>query len=304
MARIFIEKRDIELEYATDCLLIRQPNEPTRTLPLRRVSQVICLHNTKITTQLVGQLHARGIDLVVLNLRYEHNSFALYADQQKVVERRCKQYQWQADPNKKREVARYWMQRKLRKSRQIATTHGLNVDASFFDTLQNQMNHPLLTEEQLLGLEGHLQKTLFDAWRCLLPAELGFTKRVRRPPTDPINAALSLAYTFVYQEAIRQCKASGLDSQLGFYHRVCFGRHSLACDLMEPLRPKIEAWIFGLFLNGELNKRHFSHSQKGCLLGKQGREVFYSAYESQWPHFSRELRAASTWLARLLDQEG
>lgn len=303
MTRVFLEKRDLELEYTTDCLVIREPEQPPRTLPLRKVNQIVCLHNTKVTTQLIGQLHARGIDLVVLNLRYEQNSFALYADQQKVVERRCKQYQWQVCEEPRMTLAKTWVRRKLIKIKRITHLHQLPIQPHFLDGIDAQIHNPTLTEDQLRGLEGWMQRTLFEAWRSRVPKELGFVKRVRRPPTDPINATLSLAYTFVYQEAIRQCKAAGLDSQLGFFHKACFGRHSLACDLMEPVRPKIEAWVFSLFLQGTLNKRHFSSSQKACLLGKKGREVFYQEYETAWCGFSRELRAACTWLARILDQE-
>lgn len=303
MTRVFLEKRNLELEYTTDCLVIREPEQAPRSLPLRKVNQVICLHNAKITTQLIGQLHARGIDLVVLNLRYEKNSFALYASQQKVVERRCKQYQWQACEETRMSLAKVWIRRKLIKTKRVIHLHQLPIQLHYLDGIDAKIHNPYLTEEQLRGLEGWMQHTLFEAWRSRVPDDLGFVKRVRRPPTDPINATLSLAYTFVYQEAIRQCKAAGLDSQLGFFHKACFGRHSLACDLMETVRPKIEAWVFGLFLQGNLDKRHFTSSQNACLLGKKGRIVFYQEYESAWSGYSRELRAACSWLARTLDQD-
>jgi len=31
---------------------------------------------------------------------------------------------------------------------------------------------------------------------------------------------------------------------LGFYHDLSFGRESLACDLMEPLRSLIARWVW------------------------------------------------------------
>ena len=70
---------------------------------------------------------------------------------------------------------------------------------------------------ELRGMEGAIQRQLFEHWRDLLPKELGFVKRVRRPPTDPVNGLLSLTYTIAMQEAIRQCTAAGLDSDFCRY---------------------------------------------------------------------------------------
>ncbi|MFW9606108.1 MAG: CRISPR-associated endonuclease Cas1 [Pseudomonas sp.] len=40
------------------------------------------------------------------------------------------------------------------------------------------------------------------------------------------------------------------------------GRLSLACDLMEPLRPAAEAWVVRLFTENKIDKRHLdNHSE-------------------------------------------
>ena len=123
----------------------------------------------------------------------------------------------------------------------------------------------------------------------------------RRPPPDPVNSLLSLTFTLVYQQAIRQCKLRGLDSQLGFYHRPLDGRHSLACDLMEPLRPLIEEWVVGIFQQGLLDKRHFTQTTEGCLLGKKGKDIYYLQLAEKERGWQRTLDAYSRWLMRLID---
>ena len=95
--------------------------------------------------------------------------------------------------------------------------------------------------------------------------------RNRRPPRDPVNACLSLAYTLLHFEAVRMAHAAGLDPLLGFYHRPAFGRESLACDLIEPLRPAVDEWIWQQFSPGPLRPEHFSPDKGACLLGKTGR---------------------------------
>ncbi len=95
--------------------------------------------------------------------------------------------------------------------------------------------HPLDT---LRGIEGDAAKRYFDAFPQLItnPAFI-FNGRVKRPPTDPVNALLSFLYAMLAHDCRSACETVGLDPQTGFLHRDRPGRASLALDLMEELRP-------------------------------------------------------------------
>lgn len=103
---------------------------------------------------------------------------------------------------------------------------------------------------------------------------------------------------------MRSTHAAGLDPLLGFYHRPAFGRESLACDLIEPLRPFADEWVWRQFQSHALRADHFTQDKGACLLGKAGREHFYAAWERQAPIPRRWLRLRSAHLARNLRQEG
>jgi CRISPR-associated protein Cas1 len=62
---------------------------------------------------------------------------------------------------------------------------------------------------------------------------------VRRPPTDPVNALLSLGYTLLFNVVMAGVNLVGFDPYLGCLHSVEYGRPSLALDLMEEWRPVI-----------------------------------------------------------------
>ena len=66
-----------------------------------------------------------------------------------------------------------------------------------------------------------------------------FTRRNRRPPTDPVNALLSLAYSLLAKDCTLAVLAVGFDPCVGFYHQPRFGRPALALDLMEEFRPLV-----------------------------------------------------------------
>lgn len=90
--------------------------------------------------------------------------------------------------------------------------------------------------DRVRGAEGLGARAYFGALASLLPRGLGFAGRVRRPPTDLVNAMLSFGYVILTGEAATAASLAGLDPYTGFLHRTRHGRHSLALDLVEELR--------------------------------------------------------------------
>jgi len=157
---------------------------------------------------------------------------------------------------------------------------------------------------RLRGLEGAAARTYFQGLSALFPPALGFVGRNRRPPRDPVNACLSLAYTLLHFEAVRAAHMAGLDPLLGFYHRPAVGRESLASDLIEPLRPHADAWVWEMFRSRSLRAEHFGKEGKACLLGKAGRKIFYQAFEKFARAPRRMLRRQCHLLARYFLDRG
>jgi len=158
--------------------------------------------------------------------------------------------------------------------------------------------------DALRGHEGACARVYWQALTAAFAPGLGFTGRNRRPPRDPVNAVLSLAYTIATFEAGRQVQRVGLDPMIGFLHSPSFGRESLACDLIEPLRPRIDLWAERLFRERSLRKEHFTQGdQQACLLGKAGRAAFYEALDETLPVWSRWLGQTAGALNRLLDAQ-
>lgn len=90
---------------------------------------------------------------------------------------------------------------------------------------------------ELRGLEGSGSQAYFGILKQALRAELTFERRSRRPPKDPANALLSLAYTLLTNAVFTACEVAGLDAYDGFFHADKYGRPALALDLMEEFRP-------------------------------------------------------------------
>lgn len=101
--------------------------------------------------------------------------------------------------------------------------------------------------DHLLAAEGAGARAWFGLLGHLLHPPWRFQARRRRPPTDPVNAMLSLGYTLLIARADAAGQAHGLEPQLGALHAFRAGRPSLACDLVEPLRtPMVDRWVLAL----------------------------------------------------------
>ena len=93
--------------------------------------------------------------------------------------------------------------------------------------------------DMLRGVEGSAAAAYFKGFASWVPRQLGFAGRQRRPPRDPVNSLLSFGYVIVSNELQSLLDGLGFDPFIGFYHRLDYGRPSLALDLLEEFRP---AW--------------------------------------------------------------
>jgi CRISPR-associated protein Cas1 len=141
--------------------------------------------------------------------------------------------------------------------------------------------------ETLLGLEGAAARGYFGNFeRLLKPAAkapgFSFEHRNRRPPTDPVNALLSLAYSLLAKECFSAALTVGFDPYFGFYHGQRGGRPSLALDLMEEFRPVLADSVVLTLLNKEmLSPDDFMRWGKACYLSEKGRKKFFAAWEGR-----------------------
>jgi len=139
--------------------------------------------------------------------------------------------------------------------------------------------------DSLRGLEGSGSAAYFGSFNALIRAEgFQFTTRNRRPPTDPVNALLSLGYALLRHDVQSAVNLVGFDPYLGYLHTERYGRPSLALDLMEEFRPLV---VDAVVLSG-LNRRVLSPQDfvteplSGAVsLTSEGLRTFLRLYEQK-----------------------
>ena len=88
-----------------------------------------------------------------------------------------------------------------------------------------------------------------------------------RLAVNPPNAVLNYLYAILEAEASFAAAELGLDPGLGVLHKDRLNRNSFAADLMEPIRPLVDAYVFDWLQRGPLRREWFFEQANGnCRL--------------------------------------
>ncbi len=102
-------------------------------------------------------------------------------------------------------------------------------------------------------------------------------------------------YAVLEAEARLACLAMGLDPALGLLHADLRARDSLALDLMEPVRPAVDALVLDLARAHVFSREDFFETRQGVCRVLPPLAAELAATGSRWAH---ELSPVAEWLAR------
>jgi CRISPR-associated endonuclease Cas1 len=84
-----------------------------------------------------------------------------------------------------------------------------------------------------------------------------------RLSVNPANTLLNFTFAVAESECRLALVACGLDPGLGFLHTDTANRDSLALDIIEPIRPAVEAWILDWLTREPLRRADFFETANG-----------------------------------------
>ncbi|MHA1408653.1 MAG: CRISPR-associated endonuclease Cas1 [Candidatus Heimdallarchaeaceae archaeon] len=117
--------------------------------------------------------------------------------------------------------------------------------------------------------EAEITKRYFECFKIAIKESFGFTKRTRRPTTDPVNALLSYGYTILTAQIHKAVIIAGLEPYAGFLHTDRSGKVSFVLDLIEVFRqPVVDRLVLTLINKKMIKEEDFEHSD-ACMM-KEG----------------------------------
>jgi len=114
--------------------------------------------------------------------------------------------------------------------------------------------------------EGSGQKAIPDHWRTV-GSRLSLLSGSPRRAVNPANAMLNYCYAILEAEARIAALAVGCDPSIGVFHADLRNRDSLACDLMEAVRPEVDRFVLKFLGTRAFTRRDFLEvTDGGCRL--------------------------------------
>ena len=289
---LFIEQENTELRYERAALLIFQNGARVTSVPIDSLERIIVAPHVVLSAGVLGFIASHQVGLLVVNCRYPDRTAMLCGMLKTDVRRRVQQYKlledsvfrlhWSTQIVFTKTLRQYKLLLNAVTTRpdiRLDLTHAIEQLNTALSVLKKENTVDSLAS--LRGIEGAASACYFHAYSKLFAPQLNFNHRNRRPPSDPVNACLSLAYTLIHHEAVTALRIVGLDPAVGCYHELYYNRESLACDLIEALRPLIDGWLWQLFRENVLRVEHFTTNDGACYLNKAGKQHFYAAYYQQ-----------------------
>lgn len=287
---LYIVEQGVTVSKTSQRIVVRDKDKKViQEIPIFKIDQIVIIGRANLTPDLIFAAFNKEIDIVFVSLDGRFKG-RLTKDNQKLINLRLKQYELSLNQELKLSIAKNIVRGKLKNQRTILMRYNREKKADvgkeivqmkiMIDTIDN-----VQTIEQLMGIEGISAKTYFNGIKNVLKQDLGFNGRVKRPPTDPVNAMLSFGYTLlaIYIEAA--VNTVGLDPYIGSLHSLEDRRKSLVLDLMEEFRPVIvDSVVLSLVNRLEVTGADFYviEGSEGVFLTDKGRAKFIKALENRF----------------------
>ncbi len=224
-----------------------------------RVFLVFVVGETSITSGLIKR--AKRFDFVICLMSTSFKLYAIIGNRMEgntILHR--KQYAYTGDS-----LAQFIVKNKVQNQRDALCSFRNKTDSckeaiGLLDKYVSRLEKDSLKAESLLGIEGSAARVYFPQ----MFSNVSWKGRKPRIKCDYVNVTLDIGNNLLFNMVDSLLQVYGFDVYCGIYHKEFYMRKSLACDLMEPMRPIIDLKV-----------------RKAINL-KQCKEKDFSVYNHQW----------------------
>lgn len=264
---------DYLLQLTNDNIRFIRNGETNDQMSCHIVFAVFIVGDLSITTSLLKKLSSYGISVFFLNHNLAVKAAAMSEAEGNYLLRQ-KQYQSTSDLS----IATNIISNKIDNQEAVLKKYNKSYDIRVFDQA-GKMLKTVKDNQQLLGIEGNVSKAYFQS----LFGEIGWVRRCPQTREDIANLLLDIGYTYLFNFCDALLRLFGFDTYKGYYHQLFFQRKSLACDVVEPMRPLIDYQLLKSFHLKQINDNDF--------VFKNGRFEFKNGYKSHKTYSSIFLEA-------------
>lgn len=292
---LFITTPDIYLSLQGETIVVTHEETQLGRFPLHNFEAICTFGYAGASPKLMHACADKNINLTFLSRSGKFLARVIGESKGNVILRKT-QYRLSDSEIESAKIARNFIFAKISNQKWIlermARDYPLRVDVPNFKQVSSDltvtMKEILVTEdlERLRGLEGQAATAYFKLFDQMILQQKDifyFKNRNRRPPTDKVNALLSLAYTLLASDVTAALETVGLDAYVGFLHRDRPGRASLALDVMEELRGVMaDRFVLKMINKKIMQTSDFVQKENGAvLLTEDGRRKFIKSWQER-----------------------
>jgi len=289
---LYVNSQGFRVGKSGEVLQVKDKEKTVQEVRIGEVCQVNLLGNIQISTQAVQSLCEAGVPVTYFSMGGYFYGITIGLNTKNVALRRS-QFRLADSEWFPLSLARALVAGKIRNQRTMLQRNHVEPKKPSLIGMKALAERAEQAEnlDSLLGFEGSAARLYFEEFAGMIkPSEepesptngflFDFEGRNRRPPRDPVNALLSLAYSMLAKDLTIACYAVGFDPYMGFYHQLRHGRPALALDLMEPFRPLIaDSAVLSAVNTKMVTERDFIRVGASVALTPAGRKGFFRAYE-------------------------
>ena len=270
--------------------IIRKHGEVVKEIPAIHVDQIMVYGNSQLTTQVMQFCLQQRIPIYLLSGKGRFYGMVDSFDTEPVLLHR-EQFRRAEEPDFCLELSKQILRGKISNSRLLLKRLSRHRDAPALLKAGNELSGSLSKLEtasnldQLRGYEGNAARIYFQSIAATVDESWGFKRRVKNPPTDPINAMLSYGYTLLYYNVYTFLRVRGLNPHVGYLHPLRMGHPALASDMVEEFRALIvDAVVLNLVFTNKVTAEDFKMPESPgdmCLMLPKARNLFIRHLENK-----------------------
>ena len=237
------------------------------------ISDIYIFSEINLNISLLNLLSKMGISVHFFNY-YQYYIGSFYPKEQKLAGKLLtQQAEHYLNPEKRLFLAQAFINSasyNIFRNLRYYNGRGKNVQP-YMDQIVEYRKYIPKTESitELMGIEGNIRKTYYQAWNTIIDQNIDFSKRVMRPPDNMINSLISFVNSLIYTKVLTEIYKTQINPTISYLHEPGAKRFSLALDISEIFKPLIgDRLIFSLLNRNQITEQSFVNELNGLQLKK------------------------------------
>ena len=261
-------------------------NDERKDIPIENVSDIYVMSELSINVSLLNILSKYGITVHFFN--YYSFYIGSYYPKETLLSGQLlvNQVEHYVNDNKRLEIAKKFIDGAADNIyRNLRYYNGRGKDVSSYmseiEIIKKYVPESKSIHE-LMGYEGNIRKTYYEAWNIIIDQNLEFEKRVKNPPDNVINTLISFVNTLVYTRVLGEIYKTQLNPTISYLHEPGSRRFSLSLDISEIFKPIIaDSLIFSLLNRRQITEKSFTKELNYLHLNKEASKLIVSELDNK-----------------------